>query len=249
MRQPACTESSACSFVSRCVRRARSSSSDIRRDRGARVGTPLLTAAPRAVDAGRMFRGDRPIGGAIVCGWQDAEPQSSARSRCVPLPRVASGRLGDSQIGCDLQTNRSGSRALLAPFQKSARSKQAPCGLSRRGGVAIDRHDDELTLRATRLLCQRCVRHVSFARSSAPPADVESIGEIPVRRCGIATSSHVRLRRSREMHRPSCVAEIPKAQRQHRKHIVPAPERLSVNEPFESFDAQRELSRSQRPLA
>jgi hypothetical protein len=36
--------------------------------------------------------------------------RSRAQSRCVPLPRVASGRLGLFQIGCD-PTNRSGAGA------------------------------------------------------------------------------------------------------------------------------------------
>jgi len=96
----------------------------------------------------------------------------AARSRCVPLPRVASGRLGDSQIGCDLQTNRSGSRAPLAPLRKSARSKQAPCGLSRRGGVAIDRHYEELTLRMARLSV-----NAAFAM------DLSEAFEYPASRC------------------------------------------------------------------
>jgi hypothetical protein len=50
--------------------------------------------------------------------------RSRAQSRCVPLPRVASGRLGLFQIGCD-PTNRSGAGASCCG-PRATSSKRAP---------------------------------------------------------------------------------------------------------------------------
>ena len=58
----------------------------------------------------------------------------------LPLPRVASSRLGLSHVGCDLRTGRPGLRVLPAVLdERRARSKLHEIS-DRRGGVAIDRH-------------------------------------------------------------------------------------------------------------
>jgi hypothetical protein len=58
---------------------------------------------------------------------------SSARSRCVPLPRVASGRLGRSRVDCDLnQPFRFG--VLLTAVRRTNGVKVLHMTESRRGG-------------------------------------------------------------------------------------------------------------------
>ena len=71
---------------------------------------------------------------------------SSARSRCVPLPRVASGRLGRFRVGCDLQIHRSDWVLLLSPSGEQCEHAPRDVKSSWRRGDRIATID-ELTLR------------------------------------------------------------------------------------------------------
>jgi hypothetical protein len=66
----------------------------------------VLAAAARSRIARRSLARpsvliSRSLGGARRCGRRCSRTAVERESRCVPLPRVASGRLGVFQTGCD----------------------------------------------------------------------------------------------------------------------------------------------------
>ncbi len=81
------------------------------------------------------------LGGALRYGGRCAEPQRRARGRDMPLPRVASGRLGLSVMGCDRNQPSRWLRVLLAVALGQTSRSELHEDMSRRGGVAIDRHE------------------------------------------------------------------------------------------------------------